>query len=119
MIQFPNYGVSSSGRTADSESASRGSNPCTPARKRSIGPSARRANHLTKYKNYQKIIMIHYCKERFGNYFEDFATGNTYKHWSGRTITEADDTNFCMLTMNHHPLHIDSLLRLKHNSSKE
>ena len=31
-----------------------------------------------------------------------------YKHWPGRTITEMDDILFCMLTMNHHPLHIDA-----------
>ncbi|MGH2478927.1 MAG: MaoC family dehydratase, partial [Ktedonobacteraceae bacterium] len=34
--------------------------------------------------------------------------GTLYKHWPGRTITEYDDTLFCMLTMNHHPLHIDA-----------
>ena len=45
---------------------------------------------------------------RFGRYFEEFAVGEVYKHWPGRTITEADDVLFCMLTMNHHPLHIDA-----------
>lgn len=44
----------------------------------------------------------------FGRYFEDFQVGDVYKHWPGRTITEMDDTLFCMLTMNHHPLHIDA-----------
>jgi len=53
--------------------------------------------------------MIHVRSEQFGNYLEDFVVGDTYKHWPGRTITESDNTNFCMLTMNHHPLHIDSL----------
>ena len=53
--------------------------------------------------------MIHVRSEQFGNYLEDFIVGDTYKHWPGRTITESDNTNFCMLTMNHHPLHIDSL----------
>ncbi len=45
---------------------------------------------------------------QFGRYFEEFNVGDVYKHWPGRTITEADDILFCMLTMNHHPLHIDA-----------
>ena len=34
--------------------------------------------------------------------------GDVYKHWPGKTITEADDHLFCMITMNHHPLHTDA-----------
>jgi itaconyl-CoA hydratase len=30
-----------------------------------------------------------------------------YEHWPGRTITEADNTWFTLLTMNTHPLHFD------------
>jgi len=45
---------------------------------------------------------------QFGRYFEEFQVGEVYKHWPGRTITESDDVLFCMLTMNHHPLHIDA-----------
>jgi acyl dehydratase len=45
---------------------------------------------------------------QFGRTFEEFEVGAVYKHWPGRTITEYDDTLFCMLTMNHHPLHIDA-----------
>lgn len=45
---------------------------------------------------------------QFGRTFEEFEVGAIYKHWPGRTITEYDDTLFCMLTMNHHPLHIDA-----------
>ena len=41
----------------------------------------------------------------FGRYFEDFEIGDVYRHWPGKTITEADDHLFCMITMNHHPLH--------------
>jgi acyl dehydratase len=44
----------------------------------------------------------------FGRYFEDFEIGDVYRHWPGKTITEADDHLFCMITMNHHPLHTDS-----------
>jgi acyl dehydratase len=41
----------------------------------------------------------------FGRYLEDFAVGDVYRHWPGKTITEYDDHLFCMITMNHHPLH--------------
>ena len=44
----------------------------------------------------------------FGRYFEDFEVGDVYKHWPGKTITEYDDHLFCMITMNHHPLHTDA-----------
>jgi itaconyl-CoA hydratase len=42
-----------------------------------------------------------------GRYYEEFALGETYKHWPGRTITAADNTWFTLLTMNQHPLHFD------------
>ena len=42
-----------------------------------------------------------------GRYYEDFALGDVYKHWPGRTITAADNTWFTLLTMNQHPLHFD------------
>ncbi len=45
---------------------------------------------------------------RFGRYYEDFEIGDIYKHWPGKTITEADDHLFCMMTMNHHPLHTNA-----------
>ena len=44
----------------------------------------------------------------FGRYFEDFEVGDVYRHWPGKTITEHDDHLFCMITMNHHPLHTDA-----------
>ena len=44
----------------------------------------------------------------FGRYYEEFEVGQTIRHWPGRTITEADNMLFCMLTMNHHPVHIDA-----------
>ena len=40
--------------------------------------------------------------------FEEFEVGATYKHWPGKTVTEYDDHLFCLITMNHHPLHLDS-----------
>lgn len=44
----------------------------------------------------------------FGRYFEDFEPGDLYRHWPGKTITEADDHLFCLITMNHHPLHTNA-----------
>lgn len=43
----------------------------------------------------------------FGRALEDFVPGDVYRHWPGKTITEYDDHLFCMITMNHHPLHTD------------
>jgi acyl dehydratase len=45
---------------------------------------------------------------QFGRYLEEFEVGATYKHWPGKTVTEYDDHLFCLLTMNHHPLHLDA-----------
>jgi acyl dehydratase len=45
---------------------------------------------------------------QFGRYFEELEVGVTYRHWPGKTITEADDHLFCLITMNHHPLHLDA-----------
>ncbi|MEO8142941.1 MAG: MaoC family dehydratase [Betaproteobacteria bacterium] len=47
-------------------------------------------------------------RERFGRYFEDFEVGATYEHRPGRTISEADNTWFTLLTMNTHPIHFDA-----------
>ena len=44
----------------------------------------------------------------FGRYFEEFEEGALLSHWPGRTINEADDTWFSLLTMNQHPVHIDA-----------
>lgn len=43
-----------------------------------------------------------------GRCFEDFAVGDVYEHRPGRTITEADNTWFTLLTMNTNPLHFDA-----------
>jgi acyl dehydratase len=44
----------------------------------------------------------------YGRYFEEFAVGDVFRHWPGRTITEADCTWFALLTMNQHPVHSDA-----------
>jgi itaconyl-CoA hydratase len=43
-----------------------------------------------------------------GRYYEDFTVGDVYAHRPGRTISEADNTWFSLLTMNQNPLHIDA-----------
>ncbi|MFI5020785.1 MAG: MaoC family dehydratase [Alphaproteobacteria bacterium] len=46
-------------------------------------------------------------RESYGRHYEDFAVGDVYEHRPGRTIGEADNTWFTLLTMNQHPLHFD------------
>ncbi len=40
-----------------------------------------------------------------GRYFEDFVVGDVYRHPRGRTILEADNTWFSLLTNNPHEIH--------------
>ena len=47
-------------------------------------------------------------RERFGRYYEDFNVGDIYEHRPARTISEADNTWFTLLTMNTHPMHFDA-----------
>lgn len=47
-------------------------------------------------------------RERGGRYYEDFKVGDIYEHRPGRTISEADNTWFALLTMNTHPAHFDA-----------
>jgi acyl dehydratase len=49
----------------------------------------------------------------YGRYLEEFEVGAVYKHWPAKTVTEADDHLFCLLTMNHHPLHINDVYAAK------
>lgn len=42
-----------------------------------------------------------------GRYLEEFQVGEVIRHRPGRTITEADNTWFTLLTMNTHPLHFN------------
>jgi len=39
---------------------------------------------------------------------DDFPVGREFEHWPRKTVTESDNNLFCLLTMNHHPLHSDS-----------
>ncbi len=44
---------------------------------------------------------------KIGRYLEDFEVGDIYEHRPGRTITESDNINFSLMTMNFHPMHCD------------
>jgi len=47
-------------------------------------------------------------REAYGRSYEDFNVGDIYEHRPGRTISEADNTWFTLLTMNQHPIHFDA-----------
>ncbi|MFU1908005.1 MaoC family dehydratase [Bordetella hinzii] len=44
----------------------------------------------------------------YGRYLEDFKVGDVYEHRPGRTITDNDNIQFSLLTMNAHPMHCDA-----------
>ncbi len=46
---------------------------------------------------------------QYGRYLEEFDEGAVYQHWPAKTVTESDDHLFCLITMNHHPLHINDV----------
>jgi itaconyl-CoA hydratase len=45
---------------------------------------------------------------RYGRYLDEFSMGDIYEHFPGRTITETDNIQMSLLTMNQHPLHCDA-----------
>ena len=53
-----------------------------------------------------------------GRYLEDFTAGDVYEHFPGRTITETDNIQFSLLTMNTHPMHCDSAFAAKSEFGK-
>lgn len=46
--------------------------------------------------------------ERFGRPYEELVPGERFDHWPGKTITEAEDHLFCLLTMAASPIHVDA-----------
>lgn len=46
-------------------------------------------------------------KNNFGNFYEDFIKGETINHELTKTIFESDNNFFSLLTMNHHPIHLN------------
>lgn len=43
-----------------------------------------------------------------GLFFEDYLVGTEIKHNLSKTIFESDNNFFCLMTMNHHPVHINT-----------
>ena len=43
----------------------------------------------------------------FGVYFDDFSEGQIISHATRKTIFESDNNFFSLITMNHHPVHLD------------
>lgn len=44
---------------------------------------------------------------KFGRYYEDLEKGEVIHHALSKTIFESDNNLFSLLTMNHHPVHIN------------
>lgn len=44
---------------------------------------------------------------RMGHYFEEFEIGQEIEHCQSKTVFESDNNLFSLLTMNHHPVHIN------------
>lgn len=55
---------------------------------------------------------------KFGRYFEDFEVGSIIYHGVGKTIFESDNNLFSLLTMNHHPVHLDINYASKNHHGK-
>ncbi|OGA62936.1 MAG: dehydratase [Betaproteobacteria bacterium RIFCSPLOWO2_12_FULL_65_14] len=53
-----------------------------------------------------------------GRYLDDFVVGDVYEHFPGRTITDADNIQFSLLTMNNHPMHCDHAFAAKSEFGK-
>lgn len=45
---------------------------------------------------------------KFGNFYEDFVVGGQINHALTKTIFESDNNLFSLLTMNHHPVHLNA-----------
>jgi len=49
----------------------------------------------------------------YARLLEDFTIGDIYEHRPGRTITETDNIQFSLMTMNAHPMHCDAAYAAK------
>lgn len=45
--------------------------------------------------------------EQIGRFFEEFEEGKVIEHKLSKTIFESDNNLFSLLTMNHHPVHLN------------
>ncbi len=57
-------------------------------------------------------------RARYGRYLEEFTIGDIYEHRPGRTLTDADNIQFSLLTMNSHPMHCDQAFAEKSEFGK-
>jgi itaconyl-CoA hydratase len=57
-------------------------------------------------------------RARYGRYLEEFTLGDIYEHRPGRTLTDADNIQFSLLTMNYHPMHCDEAFARKSEFGK-
>jgi acyl dehydratase len=46
--------------------------------------------------------------DQIGRYFEEFEKGEIIEHKLSKTIFESDNNLFSLLTMNHHPVHLNA-----------
>ena len=44
---------------------------------------------------------------QFGRYLDEFKSGELIQHAATKTVLESDNNFFSLLTMNHHPVHLD------------
>lgn len=50
---------------------------------------------------------------KMGSFFEEFVEGEIIEHSLSKTILESDNNLFCLLTMNHHPVHLNQHYAIK------
>ena len=60
-----------------------------------------------------KIVAPPRYRASYGRYLEEFTIGDIYEHRPGRTITETDNIQFSLMTMNAHPMHCDAAYAAK------
>ena len=56
--------------------------------------------------------------EQIGKFFEEFKKGEIIHHKLSKTIFESDNNLFSLLTMNHHPVHINQDYASKNQHKK-
>jgi itaconyl-CoA hydratase len=56
---------------------------------------------------FENEVVVTVQETTLGRFFEDFEIGDVYRHPLGRTITDADNVWFTLLTMNTNPNHFD------------
>ena len=60
-----------------------------------------------------KVVGERRYRETSGLYWEDFESGDVFEHRPGRTILDADNTYFTLLTLNVQELHFDAAYAAK------